>query len=153
MQIRIYSPTLEIDRELREHVERRFSFALDNVAGQVSWVGVRLGNAQIDGSTAKRCKVEISLHEGVILSVEEMDRSIVKSVTGAASRAGMIVKQHLSSPAAPGRSRARNLSRIRNPGGHVDVHNTDQWQLRPRRTPVPSPDQDQPVEPGRAPRK
>lgn len=129
MQVQVYSPNLVIDRELREHAERRIGFALDRVSGQVNWVGIRLGDLSRAKTTNKHCQVQISLRGGATLSVEQADGNIFQSVIGAAERAEEAVSRFLDAAPSNPRGRAGDLGRYEQTDGEAKVRNVDHWRM------------------------
>ncbi len=126
MQVRVYSPNLDIDRELREHVERRINFALDRLSRHVNWVGIRLGDLSTSQNANKQCKVQISLDGGATLSVEHFDGNIFNSVAGAADQAARAVSRHLQEPPAKYDTLTSARNRFEIPLGYAEVHHVDQ---------------------------
>ncbi len=126
MQVRVYSSNLDINRELRDHVERRISFALDRMSKHVNWVGIRLGDLSSARPANKQCTIQISLDGGATLSVEHFDSSILESVVGAADRAAKAVSRHLAeSPTPPYRRHAGDLGHFESPSENVEVRHLD----------------------------
>ncbi len=79
---------------IREHVERRLSFALDRLAHRVSDVAIRISNEEPHtGPAARACQMRIHLHSGDPLLVEARDRDLYTAIDQAASRAREVVRR------------------------------------------------------------
>ena len=127
MQVRVYSPNIDLSRELQERVERRIGFAIDRVVEQVAWVGVKIGDVIGPKSGPdKRCQVHMSLRSGGSLFVEEMDVSLHRTIDLAAARARRVVDDHLKKDITIRRqSRARDMSMFDTSIGEVEVCHAD----------------------------
>ncbi len=121
MQVHVYSPSRDLDREIHEMVTRRFGFALDRLAEEVGWVGVRLGESSPEAA-GRSCQVKITLAGGPTLCIEEIGRTLAAAVDRAAHRAEEAVTRHL---ATPRRSAARrhvgDLARFETPPNDTGV--------------------------------
>jgi len=121
MQVHVYSPSRDLDREIHEMVTRRIGFALDRLAEEVGWVGVRLGKLS-PGGLDRSCQVKITLAGGATFCFEEVGRTIGAAVDLAATRAEEAVARRLSAPPqSTARRRVHDLAQFESPGEDMNV--------------------------------
>lgn len=103
MQFEIHGKDIPITEQLRGHIQRRLSFALERFATQIREVRVSVGDLNGPrGGVDKRCRVAIVLIPSKTIVIEKRDSSLYVAVDRVGDRAGTCI--------------GRRLKRGRNPG-------------------------------------
>lgn len=96
MQVEIRSRGFALTDALREHVERRLSFALSRVNEHVRRVQVRLADVNGPrGGVDKLCRIQVSLNRRESVLVEDTAVDVYAAIDRAAARAGRSVMRRL----------------------------------------------------------
>ncbi len=96
MRLEIRSPHLEIDNELRAHIERRLRFVLGRFGTRIS--GVTVFVADLNGPRGgidKRCRIVVRLIRSGEVFVEDVDTDLGVVMDRAADRVGLSVSREL----------------------------------------------------------
>jgi putative sigma-54 modulation protein len=96
MQIEIQGKDIPITDQLRGHIQRRLSFALERFATQIIKVRVSVGDLNGPrGGVDKRCRVAIALILSKTIVIEERDSSLYVAVDRVGDRAGTCIGRRL----------------------------------------------------------
>lgn len=115
MKITIQAKGLELTDGLREHVERRLSFALDRADYHIDRVSVRLSDENGPrGGEDKRCQVRVHLAGAAPVLVEDTEPDLVLAIDRAADRTGHTLARQLGRQRAYRRETHRGGTPISN---------------------------------------
>ena len=96
MQIVIQARGLGLTSELRQHIERRFRFALDWARYQALRVSVRLSDLNGPrGGEDKRCHVQVAVPGSTDVVIEDTDVDLYVAIDRAASRTGRTLARRM----------------------------------------------------------
>jgi ribosomal subunit interface protein len=96
MQFEIRGKDIPITEQLRGHIQRRLSFALERFAGRIR--KVRINVADLNGPRGgvdKRCRVAIVLIPSRTIVIEERDSNIYVAIDRIGDRAGTCIGRRL----------------------------------------------------------
>lgn len=97
MQIQIQTQDFSLTEELREHVHRRLSYALNHGRDLLSRVVVRLADVNGPrGGLDKRCSIELRLKGAPVLTIEDTEARMGVAIDRAAERAGRTLDRRLA---------------------------------------------------------
>lgn len=96
MQFEIYGKNIPVTEQLRSHIQRRFSFALERFAVRIARVCVRVGDQNgPKGGIDKRCRVAIVLLPSTTIVMEAQDANIYTAIDRVAEKAGRCIGRSL----------------------------------------------------------
>ena len=96
MQIEIRGRHIEIEPNLRSHIERRLQFAMDRFAPGIKWLTLRVEDINGPrGGNDKRCWIEVDLIHSRSVMVEEFDSDPFIAAARAVDRAERSVARQL----------------------------------------------------------
>lgn len=96
MNLEVRTEGVQITENLREHVERKLSFALGRFGDRIRNVRIRLKDVNGPrGGEDILCNVEASLHSGGTLRITEMQTDPFSAVSRAGDRLGRLTSRHL----------------------------------------------------------
>lgn len=88
MKIQIRKRNVEVNEELRAHVERRLGYALGRFGDRIGGVTVRFSDINGHrGGVDKRCQIDVDLQAARAVRVEDTDADLFAVVDRAAHRA------------------------------------------------------------------
>lgn len=94
MWLTIHLQSLDIDNVVREHVERRLSFALSRLEDQIEHVTVHLIDENGPrGGRDKRCRVVVEVLRRNRVVVEDTDSDLKAAINRAANRVRLTVRR------------------------------------------------------------
>lgn len=96
MQLEIHGKDIPITEQLRGHIQRRLSFALESFAARIR--KVRINVADLNGPRGgvdKRCRVAIVLIRSQTIVIEERDSNIYVAIDRIGDRAGRCIGRRL----------------------------------------------------------
>ena len=97
MHIQIQTQDFPLTEELREHVHRRLSYALNHGSERLSRVVVRLADVNGPrGGLDKRCSIELRLKGAQALTIEDTEARMGVAIDRAAERAGRTLDRRLA---------------------------------------------------------
>lgn len=106
MQIELSAKDIELSDAVREHVDRRLSFALGRFAGRFGRVRVRLEDDNgPKGGEDKRCRISVEIKGAEDVVVEEIDVEVNAAVSRAAERVGRTIARRLDKVVSARRGR------------------------------------------------
>ena len=96
MRVAIQKHNVQVNEDLRAHIERRLQFALSRFGRLVRRVAVHLGDTNgTRGCVDKRCCIEVSLTPSGSVRAEDTDADFFPAVANAADRVGRSVGREL----------------------------------------------------------
>lgn len=96
MRITIHGQGIEVDRALKEHIQRRLQFAMSRFSTRVREVVVRLADVNGDrGGVGHHCRISVHLSPTGTVMIEDIDTAPLVAVDRAADRAGRTVAREL----------------------------------------------------------
>lgn len=96
MRVTIHGRGVELDRSLREHVQRRLHFALSRFSTRIRQVAVRLADINGDrGGVDRSCRIMVYLAPSGVVVIEDKDADPRAVTDRAADRAGRTVAREL----------------------------------------------------------
>ncbi|MBZ5664083.1 MAG: ribosome-associated translation inhibitor RaiA [Acidobacteriia bacterium] len=104
MQFEIHAKDIPISEQLRVHIERRLSFALERFAMRIVKVCVSVGDLNGPrGGVDKRCQVAIVLMPSTTIVMEDRDSNIYVAINRVADKAGRCIGRRLKRRKSGGR--------------------------------------------------
>lgn len=93
--------------DVRQHLERRFLFALSRYDSRIihTEVGIALDDTET-GAAANQCQVTVKLQRASLVSIIEKDTDLGKCISRAAGRTGRAVARSLGNAIHSNRSRS-----------------------------------------------
>lgn len=92
MKITIRSKLSEVDQSVREHIKRRLQFSLGRLATRIAQVRVRIADLNGPrGGVDKTCRIDVAVHRGPDVFIEDRDAELLAVIDRAAQRAGRAV--------------------------------------------------------------
>jgi len=96
MKVFVRSKDPEVDREVRDHVERRLQFSLGRFSDTIGRVNVRIVDINGPrGGEDKVCRIEVRLRPTGTVFVEDSDAVVTAAVDRAAGRTARAVARTL----------------------------------------------------------
>lgn len=111
MQLEIHGKDIPITEQLRGHIQRRLSFALERFAARIR--KLRINVADLNGPRGgvdKRCRVAIVLIPSQTIVIEERDSNIYVAIDRIGDRAGTCIGRRLKR--GKGRGRGARISEL-----------------------------------------
>lgn len=96
MQLKVHGQNIEVTEAIANHVESRFTAALDQHERHVEDVTIRLEDVNgPKGGVDMRCKATIHLRPGEVIVVDEVEDDLYAAISVAADRAKHVVARKL----------------------------------------------------------
>ena len=96
MELEIRRHNVHLTEALRDHIERRLSFALGPFNSRVGTVSVHFEDVNgPKGGVDKQCRILVTLSGGKVIKVEDLDADLTAVIDRAADRIGHAVRREI----------------------------------------------------------